>query len=115
MLGASQVEYKPFGKPPLKREVLCLCLRFRAAQFAAVAAVAAQFAQFASELHAELHTGSNQKMVGACFQPRLTRQPAESYGSTCRMNMFLAVRVRRPAVPAPRSGFFPGKKIETVV
>ena len=51
----------------------------------AVAAVAAQFAQFASaELHAELHAGSNQKMVGACFQPRLTRQPAgsyESYGS----------------------------------
>ena len=46
------------------------CVRFRAAQFAAVAAVAAQFAQFASELHAELHTGSNQKMVGACFQPR---------------------------------------------
>ena len=29
----------------------------------------------------ELHAGSNQKMVGACFQPRLTRQPAESYGS----------------------------------
>ena len=23
VLGASQVEYKPFGKPPLKREVLC--------------------------------------------------------------------------------------------
>ena len=48
-----------------------LCLRFRAAQSAAVAAVAAQFAQFAqsaAELHAELHAGSSQKMVGACFQ-----------------------------------------------
>ena len=34
-----------------------------------------------AELHAELHAGSNQKVAGACFQPRLTRQPAKSYGS----------------------------------
>ena len=40
----------------------------------------------------ELHAGSNQKMVGACFQPRhLTRQPAESYGSYGSYGHTLAV------------------------
>ena len=47
----------------------------------AVCSCRAVAAQFASELHAELHAGGSQKMVGACFQPRLTRQPAKSYGS----------------------------------
>ena len=41
-------------------------------------------------------------MVGACFQPRLTRQPAESYGSYGSYGHTVAVghRVRHPAAPA---------------
>ena len=79
VLGAFQVEYKPFGKRPLKRE-------------------APGGRELHAELHAngtclfpvpnstratpkkwdmpvsssELHAGSNQKMVGACFQSRGT-------------------------------------------
>ena len=100
VLGAPQVEYRPFGKPPLKREVLC--------------SVFALSRGAASELHAELHTGSNQKMVGACFQPRLTRQPAESYGSYGSYGHTAAWRcaalprlpgIEASSLPSPRQGW----------
>ena len=56
------------------------CVRAFARRSLQLSLQSLQFAQFAQSA-AELHAGSNQKMVGACFQPRLTRQPAESYGS----------------------------------
>ena len=101
VLGASQVEYKPFGKPPkerdtgnagipwknpaLDRDLQHKCqykchlyshscrakplyaLNFNMSEYMSDEHV---LGRFASELHAELHAGSSQKMVGACFQPR---------------------------------------------
>ena len=71
----------------------------------------------------ELHAGSNQKMVGACFQFRGTSKaqvPLALSSITFLPGIEASpaappARRRSPAEPAPRSGFFPGKNVEVVV
>ena len=70
--------------------------------------------RFASELHAELHTGSNQKMVGACFQPR-PDTPARrviriirSYGHAAAWHCATLPRlpgIEASSLPSPRQGW----------
>ena len=79
VLGASQVEYKPFGKLPLKREI------------------------------------PGMQGFPALNPPHDLIQNCSMVESRCR-NIATKLRATCPASePAPRSGFFPGKKIKTVV
>ena len=64
----------------------------------------------------ELHAGSNQKMVGACFQFRGTSK-AQVPLVLSSIKFLPGIGASRPrhlpgigALPSPRSGFFPGKK-----
>ena len=43
-------------------------------------------------------------MVGACFQPRLTRQPAESYGSYGH-TVIQRLGIEASSLPSPRQGW----------
>ena len=64
VLGASQVEYKPFGKPPLKREI-----QHKWHQFNTSATCAC--------VHIPVAPPARQSLPGI----GAARQPAESYGS----------------------------------
>ena len=94
VLGASQVEYKQFGKPPLKREVLRLRSR--------VQQVLEDFSAVSQTMRICKFSGERQRNTPvADLRTTLLEKPPAAPPA----------RHRSPAEPAPRSGFFPGKKI----
>ena len=144
VLEASQVEYKPFGKPPLQREVASSkALQHKCHLCSIPGAPLARI-------------GARPRLPGIEAAPSRYTRLISTCRSACRMNMFFpdtqarrVIRIIRiirsyghtawrcatrprlpgieaspaapparhrslqPAKPAPRSGFFPGKKFQS--